>query len=222
MFNCVCSRSVMFDSLQPRGLQPIRFLLSMEFSRQEYWSGLPLPSPGDLPDPEIKVASLASPTLTGGFFTTGPPEKPLRPLGTCSSRILCPSNTSHYSLSTSLLFGIKIYFKLIFNKFGILNCEMESPAISENEDVTDIRDLGSPKINGASSKGKQYLRSGRCHSPPTPPDSMVIAEELGVGEYVRNQKTGCWPQIAEMHIKRITSIIPDSCIFPYIEEHEIP
>ena len=99
---------------------------------------------------------------------------------------------------------------------------MESPAISENEDVTDIRDLGSPKINGASSKGKQYLRSGRCHSPPTPPDSMVTAEELGVGEYVRNQKTGCWPQIAEMHIKRITSIIPDSCIFPYIEEHEIP
>ncbi|ELR61723.1 hypothetical protein M91_07896, partial [Bos mutus] len=44
--------------------------LSMGFSRQGYWSGLPCPSPGDLPDPEIKPASLKSPALTGGFFTT--------------------------------------------------------------------------------------------------------------------------------------------------------
>ena len=41
--------------------------LSMGFSRQEYWSGLPSPSPGD---PEIQPASLASPALTDGFFTT--------------------------------------------------------------------------------------------------------------------------------------------------------
>ena len=44
--------------------------LSMEFSRQEYWSGLPFPSPGDLPDPGMEPASLMSPALTGGFFTT--------------------------------------------------------------------------------------------------------------------------------------------------------
>ena len=44
--------------------------LSMGFSRQEYWSGLPLPPPGDLPNPEIKPASLTSPALAGGFFTT--------------------------------------------------------------------------------------------------------------------------------------------------------
>ena len=41
--------------------------LSVEFSRQEYWSGLPCPSPGDLPNPEIE---LMSPVLVGGFFTT--------------------------------------------------------------------------------------------------------------------------------------------------------
>ena len=45
-------------------------LLSMEFSRQEYWSGLPFPSPGDLPDPGIEPASLTSLPLIGGFFTT--------------------------------------------------------------------------------------------------------------------------------------------------------
>ena len=44
--------------------------LSMEFSRQEYWSGLPFPSPGDLPDPGIELTSLASPPLAGRFFTT--------------------------------------------------------------------------------------------------------------------------------------------------------
>ena len=42
----------------------------MEFSRQEYWSGLPFPSPGDLPDPGIETASLVSPALAGRFFTT--------------------------------------------------------------------------------------------------------------------------------------------------------
>ena len=44
--------------------------LSMEFSRQEYWSGLPFPTAGDLPDPEVKPLSLAFSALAGGFFTT--------------------------------------------------------------------------------------------------------------------------------------------------------
>ena len=44
--------------------------LSVGFSRQEYWSGLPFPSPEDLPDPEVKSMSLLSPALAGGLFTT--------------------------------------------------------------------------------------------------------------------------------------------------------
>ena len=47
----------------------------MEFSRQEYWSGLPFPFPGNLPDPGIEPTSLMSPALAGGFFTTEPPGK---------------------------------------------------------------------------------------------------------------------------------------------------
>ena len=43
---------------------------SVRFSRQEYWSGLPFPPPGDLPHPGIEPISLASPALAGGFFTT--------------------------------------------------------------------------------------------------------------------------------------------------------
>ena len=48
--------------------------LSMEFSRQEYWSELPFPSLGDLPNPGIE---LESPALAGRFFTTEPPESVL-------------------------------------------------------------------------------------------------------------------------------------------------
>ena len=51
--------------------------LSMGFSRQEYWSGLPFPSPGDLLNPGIKPASLKSPALAGGSLPLAPPGKPL-------------------------------------------------------------------------------------------------------------------------------------------------
>ena len=46
--------------------------LSMEFSRQEYWSGLPFPSPGDLPDPEVEPTS---PALQADSLSSEPPGK---------------------------------------------------------------------------------------------------------------------------------------------------
>ena len=54
--------------------------LSMGFSRQEYWSGLPFPSPGDLPDLGITLLSCVSCTADG-FFSTEPPGKPWRGYG---------------------------------------------------------------------------------------------------------------------------------------------
>ena len=50
--------------------------LSMGFFRQEYWSGVPFPIPGDLPDPGIETVSPVSPALAGRLFTTVPPGKP--------------------------------------------------------------------------------------------------------------------------------------------------
>ena len=85
---CVCVRaharalscSVMFNFLQPRGLSPARLLCPWDSpvdSPLQYWSGLLFPSPGDLPDPGIEPTSPASPALTGEFFTTASPGKPL-------------------------------------------------------------------------------------------------------------------------------------------------
>ena len=51
--------------------------LSMEFSRQVYWSGLPFPTPGDLPDTGIGPVSLSSLALADGLFTTVPHGNPM-------------------------------------------------------------------------------------------------------------------------------------------------
>ena len=50
--------------------------LSMGFPREDYWSGLPFPSPGNIPDPGMEPASPVSPALAGEFFTTEIPGKP--------------------------------------------------------------------------------------------------------------------------------------------------
>ena len=67
----LCACPVVSDSLRPPWAQPG----SSEFSRQEYWSGLPFLSPGDLPHLEMEPAS---PALAGRFFTSEPPGKPKR------------------------------------------------------------------------------------------------------------------------------------------------
>ena len=73
---CVCVLSRVPLSVTPRTVAH-QAPLSMESSRQECWSGLPIPSPGDHPDPGIKPTSLASPALADGFLTTEPPGNQL-------------------------------------------------------------------------------------------------------------------------------------------------
>ena len=59
----------------------------MEFYRQGYWSGLPFPTPGDIPNPGVEPMSLVSPALAGEFFIAEPPGKPHvdRSLAKCNS-----------------------------------------------------------------------------------------------------------------------------------------
>ena len=77
---CVCTCvllvcSVMSDSCYSHGLQPARLLSPLDFPCQQYWSGLPFPSPGDLPNPGIEPASLV----------------PLASIQTARSQFLFPS-----------------------------------------------------------------------------------------------------------------------------------
>ena len=67
------SHSVASDSLRPHGLQPARLLYPWGFSRQEYWTGLPCPPPGDFPKPGIEPRS---PTLQADSLAAEPQGKP--------------------------------------------------------------------------------------------------------------------------------------------------
>ena len=71
----VCSVAHVSIPLQPHWLA-CRAPLSVGLPGQEYWRGLPFPSPGDLPNPRIRLPSQVSPALAGRFSTAEPPEKP--------------------------------------------------------------------------------------------------------------------------------------------------
>ena len=77
---CVCalSRSVVSDSLQPHELSTARLLCLWNFPWQKYWSGLPFPTPGDLPNPGIEPVSLVSSALVDSLplHHLGSPTKP--------------------------------------------------------------------------------------------------------------------------------------------------
>ena len=73
-YYCVCS--LLSDPVIPwTGASQVP--LAIGLPRQEFWSELPFPTPGDLPDPVIEPVSPASPALADRFFITVPPEKPL-------------------------------------------------------------------------------------------------------------------------------------------------
>ena len=78
------------------------------FSRQEYWSGLPFPTPGDLPHPGIRPVSLASPALAGRFLSLAPPGKSLSRKVEVLVAQLCPTlcDSMDYSPPGSSVPGI--------------------------------------------------------------------------------------------------------------------
>ena len=69
--------------------------LSMGFARQEYWSGLPFPPPGDLSDPGIVPASLVSPALAGEFFSNAPAGKPQNGVAYVKNSLVVPQKIKH-------------------------------------------------------------------------------------------------------------------------------
>ena len=88
--------------------------LSIGFSRQEYWSRLPFPSPGDLPDPGTEPTSAVSPALQADSFTTEPPGKHflLITSALCSSVLYflhCLSQSSIFIIFFNLLLPFPIY-----------------------------------------------------------------------------------------------------------------
>ena len=88
LFSC----SVVCDSFVTLWTVAYQAPMSMGFPRQEYWSGLPFSSPGDLPDPGIHPMSLA---VAGRFFTVEPPGKPIPSLASADLFRLTPKSFWH-------------------------------------------------------------------------------------------------------------------------------
>ena len=82
--NVLCLEAQLCPTLRPRGLWPARFLCPWGFSRQEYWSGLPCPPLGDLPNPGIE---LRSPSLQVASLPSEPLGKPISSVVILKSRI---------------------------------------------------------------------------------------------------------------------------------------
>ena len=103
----------MSNSLRPQGLQPTRLLCpwdSLGSSRQEYWSGQPFPSPGDLPDPGIEPRS----ALQAYSSPSEPPGNPL-------NRMYCTLNKLQYSVN-------KLFYALGNQKVHV-TCFMAMPTV---------------------------------------------------------------------------------------------
>ena len=108
----VFSRSVLSNSWH-HGLEAARLLCPWGFPRQEHWSGLPFPPPGDLLDPEIKPAS---PALADGFFTTesfGKPSVIHVCIYMCIHIYICIMKYMELSRSILILYLIKYSTKVI-------------------------------------------------------------------------------------------------------------
>ena len=116
---------VMSDSFAAPWIFSCQALLSMGFSRQEYWSGLPFPPPGDLPNPGIKPMS---PALAGRFFTTElPPRKPILEV--------------HMLLNSVFLLLIFLLLQSGFRQVPRRVGEISSPILGRNTCIISIHSL---------------------------------------------------------------------------------
>ena len=105
----------------------------MRFPRQEYWSGLPCPPPGELPDPGTEPLSQASSALADGFFTTSATRETLTSITESSAFLhsmtwsIAPTRKGHWAASSPALPLLWLRETLLFPQFShICNCSSAS------------------------------------------------------------------------------------------------
>jgi len=140
---------------------------SMGFSRQEYWSGLPCPPPGDLPDPGIEPTSLMSPAWAGGFFTASGTGKPLYTVKTYS--VENPSPSSNLSTQGDLdttgvlkVRGLVLHHQRLWEmQIPCLSLRTsESPTLKMSPKLTHL--LGASDANSTVRPTGTHLTSEAC------------------------------------------------------------
>ena len=159
--------------------------LSMEFSRQEYWSGLPFPTPGNLPDAGIKPASPPSPALAGGFFTIEPPWETLVGFrceeGFLIMTVPCLLPCFYYSLLPAF------QYSRVSNIFRVPH---SSPYLPDGHPYTDL-DVEAGKRDLVKVMGMR-LESKLLTPTPTPLQSVaaLLTPQAQCSHYVPGAKNG--------------------------------
>ena len=123
------------------------------FSRQEYWSGLPFPSPGDLPDPTIEPTS---PVLAGRFFTIEPPGTS-RDLTICY--IIATVTTSFYSLGNRV-WSFKEVKNLLNSGARIQSTKWANISIGNSDRKGEILISSDMNMRTVSTLAKGFTREG--------------------------------------------------------------
>ena len=166
---CVCVQSL-------NGVQPFatpwtvacQAPLPMEYSRQGYWSGLPIPTPGDLPDPGIEPASLASPALAGRFFTTAPPGKPVT-FTTFHAKI------THTGTERTTELQLRIHF------IGVMRSSPAHPAVSRRDAPSRPRMCAIPRAARGRTLRKRVMPPAPPATPAPPSVGRTVRAPEGAG-----------------------------------------
>ena len=155
--------------------------LSMGFLRQDHWRGLPLPPPGDLPDPGMEPASPTAPALAGRFFATVPPGKPQFWSKRIHVHSLRPASQALYPLG---FISPRIVRKLGPEEAGFCHCWLgggtlswsESGARAPSSELQPDRTQGRRHGNG-----RMQFSTARASPSPSlsPPPSLQPEEGRG-------------------------------------------
>ena len=129
---CICAKSLQScPTLRPPRTVARQAPLSMGFSRQEHWSGLPCPPPGDLPNPGIKPTSLTSPALGDRFFTTGSTWKALSYCTTVFFKVLTVKFKMFYYCF--MYYFCEKYYKPTTVQYFIAKCIIWVPRLTPSD-----------------------------------------------------------------------------------------
>ena len=142
---------------------PAKLLYPWGFSRQDYWSGLPCPLPGDLPNPGIEPESLMSPALASGFFTTSATREALKSV--IHIHIFPPSGTTFPPHPTSLVILLLFIFNLkIFLNWHIIALQVQhESAICMHISPHSWASLSPPPISHPSRSSQSTKLSSLCY-----------------------------------------------------------
>ena len=184
------------------------------FSRHEYWSKLPFPSPGDLPDPEIELVSLASPALQAGSLPTEPSGKPC--ISSLQKRMRVCLEPSEMDLGRLASNTVREYICAVLSHPGCLQ-QPEETKTSYMTSRKIERDQGAhvshPRNPDLASCWVASSWSPNPGQVPKREGALGLSRALGKAEVLHQLQEGCSPTLSLQHTGHFMTVLyPLMCL----------